>query len=475
MLKAALLLLSGNMAGSLLSLARNILVARLIPLEDYAIAATFIIVLSLIEMTSQFGLQQQIVQSDQGDDPRFQAALQGFQLLRGSIAGLALVLLGGPLANFMNMPEAAWAYRLLGVVPVLIALQHFDVFRLNREMRFGPQVLSQTAPVAVTLVLLWPLSAWLPDYRMMLVLLLVQFVLWTLLSHLVAQRPWRARLDLQAMRGAVRFGWPLLVNNALLFAVFNGDRVVVGRELGAEALAIFSMGMTLTLTPTLVFARSAQSFFLPQLSRLHHAGAADPAPFRRLATAVIEAALVSSLCFAAAVVLFGPLAVDLLLGSKYGALVPAMALFGVAQAFRLFKLGPEVVGLAAGRTANPMIANSLRLAALPVAWWLAVRGGDMRLIILTMIAGELAGGLLAIAVLWRQVPLAMGEIARAYGLAIVVLAGLAAAAWAAPGALPPLEAGLAMLGLSIGAAALMPALRGYLAGMLRRLRRGRGA
>jgi hypothetical protein len=82
MFRSALLILSGNAAASLLLLARNLIIARLIPVADYGVASTFAIAMAVVEMASALGLQQQIVQARNGEDPRFQSALQGFQVLR---------------------------------------------------------------------------------------------------------------------------------------------------------------------------------------------------------------------------------------------------------------------------------------------------------------------------------------------------------------------------------------------------------
>ena len=105
MLRSALLVLSGNAASSLLLLARNLLVARMILLADYGVAATFALAMAVVEMASALGLQQQIVQAKNGDDPHFQAVLQGFQLLRGIVSAAALFALAGPMADFMAIPE----------------------------------------------------------------------------------------------------------------------------------------------------------------------------------------------------------------------------------------------------------------------------------------------------------------------------------------------------------------------------------
>ncbi len=407
MLRTALLILSGNAAASMVLLVRNLAVARLISVENYGIAATFALVVSLLEMMSALGLQQQIVQSKEGDDPDFQAALQGFQLLRGILSGATLFLLAGPVADFMNVPEVAWAYRVVALVPVLNAFQHFDVHRLNREMVFGPLLMMQFAPALLSLALVWPFVVWFGDYRVMLGCILVQAAMGVATSHLAARRPWRLRFDRRVISGSLRFGWPLLVNNLLLFAVFNGDRILVGREIGMETLAIFSMGMTLTLTPTLVLAKSTQNFFLPQLSRLWSAEPPQKDRFSRTARAVIEVPLLAGVLLATGVYLLGGPVVYLLLGEKYLSLLPYLTWFAVMQALRVAKAGPSIVALAAGHTSNAMIANICRITILPLAWYVAATTGDLLLIIQIAAAGELLGYLVSLSLVRARVGMSL--------------------------------------------------------------------
>ena len=389
MLRTALVILSGNAAASLLLLVRNLVIARLISVEDYGIAATFGIIMALIEMASYLGLQQQIVQSKDGEDPHFQAALQGFQVLRGVVAAIVLFVSAGLIARFLGIPEIAWAYQVIALVPLLTAFQHFDIHRLNRSMRFGPLILTSTVPAVAALMAVWPLYAWLGDYRVMLWSMMLQLGLGLVVSHLVAERPYRLAFDRGIMAGSLKFGWPLLVNGILMFAVFQGDKLIVGRAMGMEALAIFAMGMTLTLTPTLVMAKSLQNFFLPQLS------SAWNLPDQRLilARVTIQASLLMGSAFAIIVALVGESLVYLVLGEKYIDLIPYLVLLAILQAVRTARTGPSVVAFATGHTENAMIGNLFRLASLPLSWLAAVKTGNLYMIILIAIGAELAGHL----------------------------------------------------------------------------------
>ena len=422
MIRTALSILSTNALISLVLFARNLIVAHQISVEDYGIAATFAVAMAVVEMMSALGLQQQIVQAKDGDDPHFQAALHGFQVLRGVIAGAALFVISGPLARFLGIGEIAWAYQWLALIPVLNGFQHFDIYRLSRQMRFGPMLLSGSVPALLSVLAVWPFSLWFGDYRVMLFVILLQSVTGMITSHLTAERPYRLSFDTAIMARSLRFGWPILVNGILMFLVFQGDKMIVGRELGMVTLGVFAMGMTLTLTPTLIIAKSASNFFLPQLSRAAHEG--GPA-FQSLSIVTLQAVLSAALMFVAAVAILGPTAIDILLGAKFGALHDFLMALAVSQALRVSKAGPAIVALALGRTANPMIANLPRVLTLPLCWYVAATSGDIHTVIWIAAAGEIAGYALATILIGRDLALWNREVLLSHiAAAIFLLAAL---------------------------------------------------
>ncbi len=425
MLRSALLILTGNAASALLTLARNLIVARMISAEHYGIAATFAIAVSVAEMMSNLGLQQQIVQARTGDDTRFQAGVQGFSVLRGLLAGVGLFLLAAPLTAFLNIEGVTWAFQAMALVPILNACVHFDIHRMTRQMHFWPLILTGTVPPLLAVVALWPLSVWFGDYRIMLYSILIQSVLAVATSHLTARRPYRVSLDTEIIKQSFSFGWPLLVNGILLFIVFQGDKLIVGRELGMATLAIFAMGYTLTLTPTLLIAKSAQNFFLPQLSDAHRNGTAMDAPFDHLARTVIQVGLLNGVLLVLGVSLLGPPLVSFLLGEKYAALLPLLTWLAILQAFRVFKSGSSIVALARGQTSNATIANLMRVLALPVAWYALVKGGDLLTVIWIATLGEIAGFAVSLLLLQWRLNVGLSGTAASFACTLFVL-GIAA-------------------------------------------------
>lgn len=387
MLRSAFLILSGNAFGSLILLIRTVVVAHLISVSDFGITATFALVLTLLDMVSAIGVPQQIVQNAEGDRPHFLNTMHGLQGVRGLVNGLLLLLLADPVAAYFKMPEMAWAYRVLAIVPVLSGLVHLDPQRLNRRMEYRQSLAATVLSALISLAAVWPLSRVFADYRLMLGVLIAQAAAGFVLSHVLSQRRYRWAFDRGVIRGALRFGWPVVLGAILLFLVFNGERLIVGRELGMSALAVFSMAFSLVLTPTLVLEGSAQSFFLPQLS----AARDDPPRFACLADATLQSFLLIGAVTLLGVALLGGPVVHLLLGAKYAESLPLLTWLAILQGIRVSKGGASSVTVANGITQANLYASLPRVLLLPIAWYVTTVGGSLLEVIWLGCLGEIIG------------------------------------------------------------------------------------
>jgi O-antigen/teichoic acid export membrane protein len=140
------------------------------------------------------------------------------------------------------------------------------------------------------------------------------------------------------------------------------------------------------------------SFFLPQLSAAQH----DPPAFRNLAMCAFQAHLVLGNTLVLAMALLGGPFLHLALGEKYGPAIPLLTWLAIMQGVRVIKGGSSTVAMARAHTGNAMVANVLRVALLPLAWWVAANGGDLLSVIWIGIAGEVAGFVIALwLALWR--------------------------------------------------------------------------
>jgi O-antigen/teichoic acid export membrane protein len=370
----------------------------MISLQDYGAAATILICVALTEMFSNLGWHQFIIQNPEGNSPRFQSSLHGLSIFRGLATSIIIFALGAPIAEALRTPELGWAFQLLAVVPLIKSLEHLDIYRLTRKNNFRALMFTKTSSISFALISIGPLMLVYDDYRMLLYSIIVQYAFSTAVSHLMAARPYRISFDLSVVSAALAFGWPLLVNNMLLFAVMQGDRVIVVQTLGLEQLAVFSMGLTLTMAPAGILSQSIAAFFLPRLA----AERSTSDRFVKMAGATMHASLVAGVVLVLGTFFIGLPLVPFLLNSGYTALVPLLGWLAVAQAVRGLTSGCATIALAQGHTFQPMVASAVRVLALPAAWIAANYGASLLEIVWIAIVAELVAFWVALVLVYNS-------------------------------------------------------------------------
>lgn len=384
MLKILLVLASSQGLISLMRFGRNILIARLIGVEDFGIASTFALLMSLVEMLSDIGLARLVIQDRNGDAPDFVAAIHGLVLLRGAGLSLIVFLLADPIAALLGQPGLGAAYRVIAVIPVLRALNNLDSARQQRSMRFGLMIKISLSSMIVSLMAIGPLYLWLGDYRVMLGVIVIESLASMAASHLLAERSYRLGWSRAVTSRALSFGWPILLGGVAGFATLQGERLIVANQLTATDLGLFSAALTLALAPTIVVQSIVNRMFLPVLARHQD----DEDAFRHKAELSLESLLVTGLTLMLTYVLVGPVLLPIVYGADFAAGAPLVAILGIAYTLRMVRASPTSISMAKGHTINLLLANILRFASFPAAFLIAVQGGGLVAIAMTGIAGE---------------------------------------------------------------------------------------
>ena len=369
-------LLSGHGLASLSTLARNLLIARLLGPQDYGLAVALVLLAAAAEMGTTLGLPQLIVSHKQGASRKFQGVLHSIQIARGLLGSVMVLFCAAPLANLLGAPEVASLLRWAAIVPLVLGFTHLDPYRAQRHRKHLPHSLVLAIPATLSVAAIWPVSAWQTGPQIMLSLLLVQACASVAVSHLLSRRRYRVCLQSSEVRQVLRYGLPLMGNGILLFAVLHGEKLVAGAGLGLAEMGLLAMGFALTLTPALILARSFQAYYLPKLRQ-------DHSPVLGLSALMGGSYLI-------AVASLAPLLVPFL-GAGFAGLTSVIPLLACLAALRLPKSALATAALASGRTHLPAIANLPRLLALPIIWLSFGWGGGIETLIRVAILSEITG------------------------------------------------------------------------------------
>ena len=381
-----------------LSFGRNVIIGRIVSIPDMGIAATIALALQIVESASEMNVNQLIIQSKEGDDPRLQSNAHTFMVLRGLITALILVISGGPLARLFGVPDAAWAFRMMALAPLIRGFVHQDLWRYHRAMNFGPLVRVELVSQTVALLAAWPLAKWLGDYSVMLWVILIQVAIVAIMSHIANERPYRLGMDFNYVMNILRFGWPLLINGILILFLNYGDRFVIAAfpAYSMTDVGLYMVASSVTLMPTLLVCKLASTIILPALAKEQDNPDRFLAQFRMITRAVGFAAILQTVLL----IISGPSVVVLFFGEKY---VPVAAFFGWLAAgagVRVLRLSPTLGALALGDSQNTLNANIARCSGFAIAivaaslgaglQWLAIAGFLGELISLIVSAASLA-------------------------------------------------------------------------------------
>lgn len=418
-LRSAAILISGNGAGFVVRFVRNVLLARLLTVENYGIASTFIVALSLVSMATDLDFSKLMLQNRRGADPDFIAAVKSMQILRGVFMAIVMFALGAPMARLFDQPELAWAYQIMALPPLIWSFRHPDLTRYARSLNFRPQVVNNVVSGIVAVLLIWPLVQIFGDYRVVLALFVLEGLVQLALSFAQAERPYRLAWDGKIARLAVKFGWPIMMSGLLVFAILQGDRIIVANQYGARELGYFSAALNLVMPAVLASAQLVRSFFLPLLSRFQDAGG----DFDHRAIFSLQSSLCATQLAILGFAFAGPPVLVAVYGSDYAPAVPMIGLIGVSISFQLARAGSSTVAMARGNTVNMLIANLVRIAFLPGALLIAVQGGSVIHMLLVGAVGQVVAYGVSLALLYLRSGLGRGR-----AMAGPVLAGTASLA-----------------------------------------------
>jgi len=410
-IKGTIFLGAGRMIDRGLQFLRNIIVARLVSPEDFGIAALFVMTVSLMEMFSNLAVDTLLVQSPNGEELRFQQTSQLMMAVRGLGIALALLLFANPVASLFDIPAVTWAFRLLAVVPLIRGLAHQDMSRCQRQLNFKPVLITDISSQFISVLLAWPLAAWLGDYSAILYLLIVQTLARTVISHIMAERRYSWGWEPIHVREIISFGWPLMINGILLFLIMQGDRFVIGAAdnlfdratYSKTQLGFYSAAFVLTSAAAQTITNVMTPLMLPLLSRVQDL----EIQFQERCRFCIQSMAFILNLLGIVFILIGGWILVLFYGNQYLDAAPLMAWLGATTSFHLLRVASTTIALSKGDSPNPTIANLFRASSFILAFIFASRGADIMWIAASGLAGEILAIVISIWLLKHRLGLSI--------------------------------------------------------------------
>lgn len=272
--------LGGHVAGQLLRLGSNLIMTRLLVPEMFGVMALANVILVGLQLFSDFGLGQSIVQSRRGNDPSYLNTVWTAQILRGGLIwllalgiGLAIYLLG--MAQWLPAGSAYAA----PILPYIIAVLSFNALiggfastRLataNRNLALGRITLIELASQVAALTLMIGWALWDRSIWALVVGSLLASALRVFLSHAILPGEKNfPHWDPEAFREILGFGKWIFLTSILGFLSANGDRLLLGGLTDPTTLGLYATAFFMVSALQEVFSKFIGNVAFPAFSEV---------------------------------------------------------------------------------------------------------------------------------------------------------------------------------------------------------------
>lgn len=383
--KTSFLLMLGNVLGHSFSLLRNAILGHFLSPQDFGIAATFAVTVSFLEVVGDMGSDKLLVQAKDGNDIRLQSSAQSFAVLRGIMSSIFLLIAAPYVTMLFNIPQAESAFFLLALVPFIRGFIHLDVKRIQRELRFIPNMLAELIPQFISCLLAFPIVFIRADYSAAIILILLQSLLLVLMTHQLANRGYKISFDRSFFKRMLKFGWPLMINGSLMFFVYQSDKFIIGSYYDIEKLGVYSAAFMLTMAPALLMSKVLNTVILPLFSKNQDDHGRLNASYMHATEITVLIASAYTVLFA----LFGGAALALVFGKHFQGNAELMAALGILWSLRTLRVPATLLAMSKGYTKVGLTANIFRSFAIIGVFYFSIRQSPIELIAYVGCAGEL--------------------------------------------------------------------------------------
>jgi O-antigen/teichoic acid export membrane protein len=247
----------------------GIALARLLTPNDFGIVGMLFVITGFALALGDAGLSSALIYDQQATEVHFSTV---FWLQLGTGACLSAIFFGAGsyIADFYELPTIGPLSRFISFTFVIQALGQTHSAMLSKHLRFKQLAVVNIASTlfsgVIAVGLAWfGYGVWSLAWQGLLSPTIVTILLWI-------QSGWRPRLTFDPRAAAVlgRYGLYLLGHTSINYWLRNGDKLVIGKLLGAHDLGIYARAYSLMLLPLNNIGAVLGQVMFPALAQLQN-------------------------------------------------------------------------------------------------------------------------------------------------------------------------------------------------------------
>jgi O-antigen/teichoic acid export membrane protein len=252
----------------LLRFGSNLTLTYLLSPSILGLVGLVYVVFGGIQLFSDFGLHQNIVQNRRGEEPNFLNTAWTIQVIRGIFLWMVCGILAVPAANFYNEPQFTWLLPVVGLTAAIAGFNSMSLALLNRHLAVGKQTILEIVVYIVQLIVtiacaieyrnVWSLVA--GGVAAAIAKLIISYYINPKTKHKFA---W----DKTVVQEMFGFSIGIFLSTMIGFIATQSDKIILGKFFSVELIGIYMIAYTLSDIPRQVIARLSNGVIFPLVSK----------------------------------------------------------------------------------------------------------------------------------------------------------------------------------------------------------------
>jgi O-antigen/teichoic acid export membrane protein len=252
----------------ILRFGNNLILTRLLQPEFFGLMALVNTLRMGLELFSDIGIIQNIVNSKRGDETTFLNTAWTLQIIRGVVIWLLCILISFPIAHFYNEQRLMWLIPIVVFSTVFDGFSSTSIHTLHRQMELRKlslyELILQIAYFCTLIFLVWRIpSIWTLAFGTWVPAIYKLFTSYWLIPKYSNKLQW----DKNAVKEILSFGKWMFVASTLMFAAEQADYFVLGKLLSFKMLGVYIIAWTLASIPREIIKQLSHRVIFPTICK----------------------------------------------------------------------------------------------------------------------------------------------------------------------------------------------------------------
>ncbi len=317
-----------------LTLVKTLIIARILTPSQFGVFGVATLVLALIEILTETGVNIFLVQQKEDVDKYINTAWI-VSIFRGLVIACLIIILAPFISLFFKSSQSYQLLLLIAFVPLIRGFINPSVIKFQKTLMFNNEFYYRTSIFFVETLFSIVLILILRSVESLIWGMLVSAAFEVFLSYLVIKPIPKWSFNLISFKRIVHQGKWITLSGIFNYFYQHGDDIAIGRVLGTRSLGLYDMAYRLSLVPISDISDVISKVTFPVYIKISD----DLARLRRAFLRSLMAVFLLVLPIGIILYLFPEEIIKIAFGNKWLEAVPALkvlAILGVLRAVSVF-------------------------------------------------------------------------------------------------------------------------------------------